>query len=145
MMGIVMEVVGRFFFLTFPDAVSDAGSIGMAGLFSLMVVIGLFFTTSVMIVNTCVNLIHIVPDAVLAWIAPGTQSSGSGSRMNGEFAQAAGGMAGYGGAIAKQSMMKSRESGKAAFAGSAAGKKKAAQDMEQMVGRMGKGGGASGG
>jgi hypothetical protein len=112
MMGIVMEVVGRFFFLTYPMAVADAGSIGsMFDLFSLLVVIGVFFTTSVMIINTCVNLVHIVPDTVLGWIAPGTQSAGSGSGMGGNFSQAAAGVAGFGGQAAQGGMMKARQRG----------------------------------
>lgn len=105
--------IGRFFFLTKPLAVSDAGYIASwHAIFALLVVIGVFFTTSVKIVNTSVNLIHIVPDTELSWIAPGTQSAGAGSQMSGQFSNAASGVAGYGGAIAKQSMGKAREAGR---------------------------------
>jgi hypothetical protein len=59
-----------------------------------------------------------------------------GSKMNGEFTQAAAGIAGYGGAIARQSMKKSREAGKAGFAGSEVGKNKAAADQVDMRQRV---------
>jgi hypothetical protein len=136
MAGIVMEVVGRFFFITYPDAVSDAGSMGgMFDLFSLLVVIGVFFTTSVMIINTSVNLIHLVPDTVLSWIAPGTQSAGAGSGMNGEFANSAAGVAGYGGSIAKQSLANATNArnGRQQTAQSKAAKEDADKKHQEML------------
>jgi hypothetical protein len=59
-----------------------------------------------------------------------------GSKVNGEFAQSAAGIAGYGGAIAKQSMKKSRDAGAKSFDGSEAGKNKQAAASVDMKSRI---------
>lgn len=94
--GIVMEVVGTFFFLTYPMAVGDAGTIGgFYDLIGFVVAVAVFFTTSVMIVTTSVNLIHYIPDTVLAWIGTSTNSSSAGSRMSGDFGQGSAAVTAY--------------------------------------------------
>ena len=87
-----------------------------------------------------------MPDTVLSWVAPGTQSAGAGSGMGGQFSNAAAGVAGYGGAIAKQSMGKARDEGQKAYAGSGKGKQAAAQkavDHDKLVKKLGGGNEAS--
>lgn len=59
-----------------------------------------------------------------------------GSSMNGQFAQSAAGVAGYGGSIARQSLKKSREAGAARFDESEAGKNKAAEAQADMRARV---------
>jgi len=105
-MTIVMAVVGKIFFSTFSLAVSESSAGSFTGLIAFVIYVGIFLTTSVMIVNQCANLIHIVPDTVLVWITQSTSSTGAGSGMNAHFAAAATGVTGFGAEIARNSIDK---------------------------------------
>lgn len=80
----------------------------MLGIFGFVIAIAVFFTTSVMIINTSVNLIHWVPDNVLGWF--GVNGRGSGGNMNGEFTSSAVAGAASMRNMAHTAMAKSRQS-----------------------------------
>lgn len=95
---LMVDVAGKIFLHLFPLAVRDGGiSGGFTDLLGFIVVIAVFFTTSVMIVNLCVSLIHEIPDTVLTWIGAQTKSSQIGSATSGRFTEAAVGMQALGG------------------------------------------------
>lgn len=95
---LMVDVAGKVFLHLFPLAVRDGGiSGGYADLLGFVVVIAVFFTTSVMIVNLCISLIHEIPDAVLNWIGAQTKSSQVGSSTSGRFTEAAVGAQAMGG------------------------------------------------
>lgn len=98
---LLVDVAGKVFLHLFPLAVRDGGiSGGYADLLGFVVVIAVFFTTSVMIVNLCVSLIHEIPDSVLNWVGAQTKSSQVGSATSGRFTEAAVGMQAMGGKMA---------------------------------------------
>lgn len=95
---LMVDVAGKIFLHLFPLAVRDGGiSGGFTDLLGFVVVIAVFFTTSVMIVNLCVSLIHEIPDTVLNWVGAQTKSSQVGSATSGRFTEAAVGMQAMGG------------------------------------------------
>jgi hypothetical protein len=130
---LVMEVMGSFFFATFPLALGDAGTIGgFYDLVGVVIAVGVFFTTSVMIVNLSTNLIHFIPNVALQWMgAHATASGTAGEKANGEFTGAAAGGIAYGKQMAGQAAAKSmgrataREKAKLGGAGGENGAKKA--------------------
>ena len=93
---LLIDIVGKFFFMTYAATVANSSAGSFQGLVALIVYIAIFFTTSVMIVNTCVNLIHVIPDVVLTWITNSTASTGVASGMSGNFSVAATGATGAG-------------------------------------------------
>jgi conjugal transfer/type IV secretion protein DotA/TraY len=103
---IVIDVVGKFFFLTYTLAVSESSAGSFTGLVAMIIYVGAFFTISVMIVNTSINLIHLIPDTVLNWISESTASSSAGAGANGNFAIAATGATGAGAGMVKESLRK---------------------------------------
>ena len=107
---ICIDVVGKFFFMTYSGAVAESTAGSFTGLVALVIYIGIFFTTSVMIVTTSVNLIHVVPDAVLNWIANSTASTAPGAGMSGNFAVGAVGATGAGQSIMQRSLDKYKAS-----------------------------------
>lgn len=96
MMVIVLDVMGGIFFKTFVLAVSEAQADSFNGLVALIAEVGIFFLVSVMIVNLSANLVHVVPDTVLSWISPSTQSAGAGRDMTSHFGAASAGFTGAG-------------------------------------------------
>lgn len=95
---LMVDVAGKIFLHLFPLAVRDGGiSGGFTDLLGFVVVIAIFFTTSVMIINLCVSLIHEIPDTVLQWVGAQTKSSQIGSSTSGRFTEAAVGMQAMGG------------------------------------------------
>ena len=112
---LVMEVMGSFFFATFPLALGDAGTIGgFYDLIGVVIAVGVFFTTSVMIVNLSTNLIHFIPNVALQWMGTHTTASGTaGEKANGEFAGASAGGIAYGKQLAGQAASNSKERKKA--------------------------------
>lgn len=90
---LVMEVMGKFFYATYPLALNDAGTIsGFSGVIGLVIAIAVFFTTSVMIVNLSTNLIHFIPNVALQWMGSHATDSGTAGRSaSGEFTQASAG------------------------------------------------------
>ena len=112
---LVMEVMGSFFFATFPLALGDAGTIGgFYDLIGVVIAVGVFFTTSVMIVNLSTNLIHFIPNVALQWMGTHTTASGTaGEKANGEFTGASAGGIAYGKQLAGQAASNSKERKKA--------------------------------
>ncbi|GAB1234999.1 hypothetical protein [Ferrigenium sp. UT5] len=107
---IVMEVMGKFFFSTFALAMHDASTISnIFDLVGIVVAVGVFFTTSVMIVNLSVNLIHLIPDTALQWLGSHTQSSSAGNRAGENFTAVATGGTAAGRDIMGGAMQKSRQ------------------------------------
>ena len=107
----VIDIVGKFFDMTYAQAVATSSAGSFTGLVALVIYIAIYFTTSVMIVNTSVNLIHIVPDTVLAWISNSTASSGAGSGTNAHFSAASVAAVGAGSSMIQQSMNKFKGGG----------------------------------
>ncbi|GAB1233277.1 hypothetical protein UT4_17440 [Ferrigenium sp. UT4] len=106
---IVMEVMGKFFFSTLALAMHDASTIShIFDLVGIVVAVGVFFTTSVMIVNLSVNLIHLIPDTALQWLGSHTQSSSAGNRAGENFTSVATGGTAAGRDIMGGAMQKSR-------------------------------------
>jgi conjugal transfer/type IV secretion protein DotA/TraY len=103
---IVIDVVGKFFFSTYTMAVSESSAGSFTGLVAMIIYVAAFFTISVMIVNTSINLVHLIPDMVLNWISNSTASSSAGAGANGNFSIAAAGATGAGASIAKESLRK---------------------------------------
>jgi hypothetical protein len=108
---LVMEVMGSFFFATFPLALGDAGTIGgFYDLVGVVIAVGVFFTTSVMIVNLSTNLIHFIPNVALQWMGSHATASGTaGERASGEFTQAAAGGIAYGKQMAGQAASNAKD------------------------------------
>ncbi len=87
---LMMDLMGNLFLTLYMQALDDAGTLGsVLDLVGLVIAVGVFFTTSVMIVNLSVEMIHVVPDAAMSFIGGQTHSGKVGSRASGEFAQSA--------------------------------------------------------
>ncbi len=108
--AILIDVLGKFFFLTYSSAVANAGAGSFTGLIALIIYVAIFFTTCVMIINASVNLIHVVPDAVLTWITQSSASTGAFSGMTGNFSAAAVGATATGNQMITSSIDKARNS-----------------------------------
>ncbi len=104
----IINIIGTFFFSTYAYAVADINGNSFVGLVNTIILIGIFFTTSVLIVTTSINLVHVIPDAVLAWITQGTASSGVASGITGQFGVAAAGATGVGVSMMQSSINKAR-------------------------------------
>jgi len=87
---IMIDVMGKVLFVTFPLAVSDAGTATgvIGGLIGTVVSVAAFCTISIMIVNISVSLIHAIPDHAMRYFGGMDHAGGIGSNASGEFTNA---------------------------------------------------------